>query len=270
MGGTNIHTTNSAHRPFMLHLLLMALLPWDAHFTTSPHMTALHAVALDPLINRLLTTHRLCASCLSAHRCLPYATTATATTTAARDRSVPLRIERCESWVGYGLEYSCIIGLRWTDRSEGTLEATQAWFIDGLRTWGMKGSMVARFCPTWKPPRAPNKHWSSQKQKPNKPVLFGFWLKMSIPRSKQGEDEEYVEEKLEHSRNLYKIISFKKRNSRSARKSARLSLRSASWCGSMNRRPCSTTSPPWGQNKRPMYYQWGIEDRCCISKDGRH
>jgi len=145
MGGTNIHTTNSAHRPFMLHLLLMALLPWDAHFATSPHMTALHAVALDPLINRLLTTHRLCASCLSAHRCLPYATTATATTTAARDRSVPLRIERCESWVGYGLEYSCIIGLRWTDRSEGTLEATQAWFINGLRTWGMKGSMVARF-----------------------------------------------------------------------------------------------------------------------------
>jgi len=120
MGGTNIHTTNSAHRPFMLHLLLMALLPWDAHFATSPHMTALHAVALDPLINRLLTTHRLCASCLSAHRCLPYATTATATTTAARDRSVPLRIERFESWVGYGLEYSCIIGLRWTDRSEGT------------------------------------------------------------------------------------------------------------------------------------------------------
>jgi len=51
---------------------------------------------------------------------------------------------------------------------------------------------------------------------------------MSIPRSKQGEDEEYVEEKLEHSRNLYKIISFKKRNSRSARKSARLSLRNAS------------------------------------------
>jgi hypothetical protein len=33
------------------------------------------------------------------------------------------------------------------------------------------------------------KHRSSQKQKANKPVLFGFWLKMSIPRSKQGEDE---------------------------------------------------------------------------------
>ena len=58
--------------------------------------------------------------------------------------------------------------------------------------------------------------------------MLGFWLKMYIPRSKQGEDEEYVEEKLEHARNLYKIISFKKRNSRSARKSARLSLRNAS------------------------------------------
>jgi hypothetical protein len=51
---------------------------------------------------------------------------------------------------------------------------------------------------------------------------------MSSPRSKQGEDEEYVEKKLEHARNLYKIISFKKRNTRSARKSAILCLRNAS------------------------------------------